>query len=179
MTMSCEYRSAPALREPKLTDVGHSCMRRLQANLGYLAALADRKAAQTPPSPSYLTAPSLNLNLRLRFPLRPTDNPADKPIDPNPDRPDRDKCLKDLYKKLQALFPGIDPRKETLPQAPNSRPGAPNQHPNQGTAKGQNGQVLGGHGSNHSSPAPGPQAQRTPQMMNAAAPMMQMQSAVS
>ncbi|KAK0714873.1 hypothetical protein B0H67DRAFT_226551 [Lasiosphaeris hirsuta] len=161
--------------EEKLSTQDYAqCMRRLQANLTYMAALADRKSQQAPPCPAYLMPPPLNLSIRLRVPQSMPDESSEKPPDPNADRGDRDKLLKDLYRRLQALFPGIDPRKEPATQVPNQRAGAPGQHhPSQGVMKAQpnqNGQMMGGQGSNHGSPAPGPQ--KTPQMANAANPMM-------
>ncbi|KAK0701809.1 hypothetical protein B0T26DRAFT_659725 [Lasiosphaeria miniovina] len=145
------------------------CMRRLQANLTYLAALADRKpSVQVPPCPAYLMPPPLNLNIRLRVPQSTPDDSTEPSINPSVDRPDRDKLMKDLYRKLQALFPGIDPRKEPAAQMPNTR-APPGQHPSQMAMKAPNGQIPGPNGS----PGPGAQAQRTPQMTNSAAPMLQ------
>lgn len=149
-----------------------SCMRRLHTNLAYMAALADRKSLQAPPYPAYLMPPPLNLKLKLKVPQSIADDSSEKPPDPNLDREERDQLLKDLYKKLQALFPGVDPRKEPPPQMPNQRTAAQQAVAAQqaNLMKAQNGQALGGPGSNHGSPAP--QVQRTPQMTNAAAPMM-------
>lgn len=97
------------------------CMRRLQGNLTYLAALADRKGAQLPPCPAYLSPPPLNLNLKMRSqpPVQPDS--SEKQLDPNTDREERDKFIKEMYKKLQALFPGIDPKKEPAHQMTNAR----------------------------------------------------------
>ena len=148
-------------------------MRRLNVNFAYMAPYADRRPAQ--PCPAILTPPPLNLNIKLRAPQSTPGEPTESMPDPNLDRVERDKILKDLYKKLQALYPGIDPRKEYTSQGANARPGQPGQQANQAMMKAhQNvkGQMMGGQGSNHSSPAPGPQTQRTPQMTNAAAPMM-------
>jgi hypothetical protein len=87
-------------------------MRRLQANLTYMAALADRKPdAKIPPCPAYLTAPPLNLSLRLRAqPIAPEG--VEYPLDPVADREQRDQSIKELYERLQSVFPGFDPRKE-------------------------------------------------------------------
>ncbi|KAK0645672.1 hypothetical protein B0T16DRAFT_144473 [Cercophora newfieldiana] len=162
--------------EEKLSsiDYGH-CIRRLHTNLAYQAALADRKSLQAPPCPAYLMPPPLNLKLRLRVPKTAPGAPdgvTEMPPDPNSDREERDQLLKDLYKKLQALFPGVDPRKEPPPQQPNPRAGA--QQMNQGMMKPQNGQMNMGAQSN-GSPAPGSQPQKTPQMTNVAAPNMPLQ----
>ncbi|KAK3390218.1 hypothetical protein B0H63DRAFT_108655 [Podospora didyma] len=169
--------------EEKLSNQDYAqCMRRLQTNLAYLAALADRKpSVQVPACPAYLMPPPLNLNLKLRIPPSTSDDPNEKPLDPSSDREERDKVMKDLYKKLQALFPGIDPRKEPPPASQMART-APNQHPNQqGAIRAQNG--TGSQGSSHGSPAGSaagqPQSgppQRTPHMAHASVPMqMQMQ----
>jgi len=135
-------------------------MRRLQANLAYLASLADRKpSVQLPPCPAYLSPPPMNLSLKLKT------QPGAETADPAAERADRDRGLKNLYARLQALFPGIDPRKEPAFQAPNAR-----QQP--GGAQGRPG---GGQGMktipNQGSPPADP-GQRTPQMANASAPPM-------
>lgn len=91
-------------------------MRRLQANLAYLAALADRKTVQVPPAPAYLMPPPLNLSLKLRAPKSASDGEVRK--DPIADREERDKTLKDMYARLQAMFPGVDPKKEPTNQGP-------------------------------------------------------------
>lgn len=78
------------------------------------------------------------------------DAPA--PADPASDREERNKFLRDLYGKLQALFPGIDPKKEPAFSMQNARgPQKPGQQGQQG------------------SPTVG-QARGTPQMANASAP---------
>ena len=145
---------------------GPRCMRRIQVNLSYLATLADRKTVQPPAPPQVLMPPLLNLGLKLRVS---SDVTPEKLPDPNVDREERDRLLKNLYGKLQALFPGVDPKKEGPPSASNARPGGPGQNPNQPSMKAPNGQMMG---SEHGSPAPGPQVQKTPQMSNATAPMM-------
>jgi hypothetical protein len=97
-------------------------MNRLKANLTYMAALADRKPdVKVPQSPAYLAAPNLNLALKLRTP---TDNPDAKQN--SSDRTERERSIKDLYARLQAAFPGIDPKKE-----PQYRMPAPGQVPAQ------------------------------------------------
>lgn len=90
-------------------------MRRLQSNLAYLAAIADRShkpSSQIPAHPAIMTAPIL-------APKSPTDaspHPDNKQDDFG-DRPDdaESRCenLRDLYRQLQALFPGVDPKKES------------------------------------------------------------------
>ena len=139
-------------------------MRRLQGNLTYLAALADRKVGQVPPCPAYLMPPPLNLGIKMRAPT--ASDSTEKAPDPDADREEkdrvltadreeRDKLMKELYKKLQAQFPGIDPRRE--PAFPMSNSGAQQQQHN---AQRQGG-PGGGQSSNQGSPAPTPQAQRS------------------
>jgi hypothetical protein len=100
-------------------------MSRLKANLTYMAALADRKPeVKVPPCPAYLSAPTLNMALKLRAqPVAPEGSEA-KP-DPSSDREERDRSIKDLYARLQAAFPGIDPKKEPVYRmpAPGPKPG--------------------------------------------------------
>ncbi|UQC76000.1 uncharacterized protein CLUP02_17510 [Colletotrichum lupini] len=134
-------------------DYSH-CMRRLQANLAYLAALADRKGnVQVPPSPAYLSSPPLNMALKIRNSTPPGDIPENNP-DPMTDREERSKYLSELYRKLQALFPNADPKKEPPFQAAGRPQGQPGQ-------QGQ-GQRPPSH---HASPAMA-QAQRPMQMQN-------------
>ncbi|KAK4125942.1 hypothetical protein N657DRAFT_568312 [Parathielavia appendiculata] len=158
--------------EEKLANLDYNqCMRRLQANLTYMFALADRKKG-VPPSPAYLTPPPLNLQLKLKLPPSTPDDPMERPEDPIADRVERDQLLKSLYKKLQSLYPGIDPNKEPPAQPPaGARPSVGNA--NAAGAKGLNGTEpnhLGGggqQGSNQNSPAPTPgQTQGTPLMGN-------------
>ncbi|KAL2196850.1 hypothetical protein P885DRAFT_37257 [Corynascus similis CBS 632.67] len=106
--------------EEKLANLDYNqCMRRLQANLTYMFALADRKGkAQLPSSPAYLTPPPLNLHLKLRVPPSTPDDPVERPADPIADRAERDQMLKSLYKKLHTLYPGVDPKKEPPAQPP-------------------------------------------------------------
>ncbi|KAF4467885.1 CYC8-general repressor of transcription [Fusarium albosuccineum] len=128
------------------------CMRRLQANLSYMAALADRKPeVKVPPCPAYLSAPPLNLSLKLRAPAVGPDGSENK-IDPVSDREERDKSIKDLYSRLQAAFPGFDPKKEPAFRM-NTQAG---------------GQKAGNPAANQGSPT----AQKTPQMTNMPAPPM-------
>lgn len=67
-------------------------------------------------------------------------------VDPAADREERDKAIKDLYRRLQAVFPGFDPKKEPAFRAPAGKPGNP-----------------GG-------PQGSPIAQQTPQMPNTPMP---------
>lgn len=100
-------------------------MNRLKANLTYMAALADRKPdVKVPQSPAYLSSPNLNLTLKLRTPAE----TPDVKFDPA-DRESRAQSIKDLYSRLQAAFPGVDPKKEppARPQPPTQKPGGPGQ----------------------------------------------------
>lgn len=109
-----------------------------------------------PPCPAYLSAPPLNLALRPRaLPL--STDPTKPPPDPATDREQRDRSIKELYVRLQAVFPGFDPKKEP--------------------AYGRQTSVLkGGHaGMNQASPV----AQRTPQMGNMPAPSASRTGSVS
>ncbi|KAH6895378.1 hypothetical protein B0T10DRAFT_214359 [Thelonectria olida] len=126
------------------------CMRRLQANLSYMAALADRKPeVKAPPCPAYLTAPPLNLSLKPR-----ALEGSDKGIDLVVDREERDKSIKELYSRLQAVFPGFDPKKEPVYRVP-PQGGPQGQKPNPGMSQAS------------------PTAQKTPQMTNMPAPPQQ------
>lgn len=124
-------------------------MRRLQANLSYMAALADRKPeVKVPPCPAYLNAPPLNLSAKLR---PPEIEGIENNIDPVADREERNNSIKDLYSRLQAAFPGFDPKKEPVFRV-NAQGG---QKP---------GNMMGSQAS--------PTAQRTPKMTNMGAPPM-------
>ncbi|KAK7403665.1 hypothetical protein QQX98_010547 [Neonectria punicea] len=134
------------------------CMRRLQANLSYMAALADRKPeVKAPPCPAYLSAPPLNLSLKLR-PLAATPDGSENNIDPVADRDERDRSIKDLYTRLQAVFPGFDPKKEPLYRMPPQTGGPQGQKPSGAMS------AMANQGS--------PTGQRTPQMTNMPAPAM-------
>lgn len=125
-------------------------MRRLQSNLSYMAALADRKPeVKVPPCPLYLSAPPLNLSIKLRSQPLAIEG-ADANVDPQADRAKRDKVIKDLYLRLQAEFPGFDPKKEPAYRVP-AAPQKPGHTP-----------------MNQASPS----AQKTPQMPNMPAPPM-------
>lgn len=111
-------------------------MRRIQVNLTYLAALADRKSVHPPAPPAVLMPPPLNLGLKLRVS---SDESPEKMPDPNADREERDRLMKHLYSKLQALFPGVDPKKEGPPAGSNPRPSnAQQMNPNQQNPQQQN-----------------------------------------
>lgn len=136
---------SPANTEPR-------CMRRLQANLSYMATLADRKPdTKLPPCPAFLTAPHLTLTVKLRAqPIVPEG--GDFKIDPVTDREERDLAIKELYGRLQACYPGIDPNKEPAFRAP----GVGQKQPNQ-------------QGLNQ----PSPTTNKTPQMSNMQPPSAQ------
>lgn len=93
-------------------------MRRVQANLSYMVAMAERKPeVKVPPCPAYLSAPPLNLSLKLRpFPI--TLEGRDTDVDTVADRQERDRLIKDLYLRLQAVYPGFDPKKEPAYRMP-------------------------------------------------------------
>ncbi|KAI1341572.1 hypothetical protein F5Y15DRAFT_360889 [Xylariaceae sp. FL0016] len=84
-------------------------MRRISTNLSYLAALADRKGnAPMQQCPAYLRPPPLNTNIKLRH-----QGPDGAEIQSETsDRAETAKYIGELYKKLQGLYPGIDPTKE-------------------------------------------------------------------
>lgn len=117
------------------------CMRRLQANLSYLASLADRKINQPQlPCPAYLSPPPFNHSIQMRAqPTQPGD--TTEVVDPNEDRKERDQFLQEQYQKLQALFPGMDPKKEPFAVQQPNRPQQMQQGQN-----GQNGQRPMGPG---------------------------------
>lgn len=141
-------------------------MRRLQGNLTYLAALADRKGGQLPPCPAHLMAPALSQNIKMRSqpPAQPDSN--EKQLEPNADREERNKFIREMYKRLQGLFPGIDPNREPAFQMR----GGQGQHQQQQQHQqhqqpNQNGpRSAGAQASNQGSPtAAAPQALRGPQ----------------
>lgn len=62
------------------------------------------------------------MDLKLRRMPPDADN---EELDGAADREEREKIIKDLYERLQTLFPGVDPAKEpTMPAAPKT--GGPN-----------------------------------------------------
>ncbi|KAM5377818.1 hypothetical protein ACJA88_006499 [Fusarium oxysporum] len=140
----------PTDEETQLQQDYLQCMRRLQANLSYMAALADRKPeVKVPPCPAYLTAPALTLSLKLRVPAVGPEG-ADNNIDPVADREERNNSIRDLYSRLQAVFPGIDPKREPAYRM--------------NTQGGQKPGMMGSQAS--------PTAQRTPRITNMGAPPM-------
>ncbi|KAF5569815.1 CYC8-general repressor of transcription [Fusarium phyllophilum] len=140
----------PTDEETQLQQDYLQCMRRLQANLSYMAALADRKPeVKVPPCPAYLTAPALTLSLKLRAPAVGPEA-ADNNIDPVADRDERNNSIRDLYSRLQAVFPGIDPKREPAYRM--------------NTQGGQKPGMMGSQAS--------PTTQRTPKITNMGAPPM-------
>ncbi|KAI1304560.1 hypothetical protein F5Y03DRAFT_173558 [Xylaria venustula] len=98
--------------EEQLAQDYISCMRRLQTNLAYLAGLADKERKPTQPSqpyPAYLKPPPLNTSIKLRQVQTQDGGEVKTDII---DREETTKYIGELYKKLQALFPDIDPNKE-------------------------------------------------------------------
>lgn len=138
--------------------------RRLQANLAYLASLADRKQSSQP-APAYLTPPTLTMRLKLR-PMPAT--PDAEKVDGSGDREDREKLMREQYQKLQTLFPGIDPNNVPVSR-PQPKPGAANP-----AMAMQNAQRMGSLGSIPIPQSPASSAHHgTPQMSNAATPTNQ------
>jgi len=139
-------------------------MKRLQGNLSYLASLADRKSSVIPKGPAILSAPSFSVDIKLKSQSpQPASDSTEAKQNVNAEREQRIKDLQDLYSKLQARYPGVDPRKEpAFPQAINPGQVAQNQHAGKAS------------GVNQASPGPA-QQQRTPQMAAASAPPQQQQ----
>ncbi|KAL3421077.1 hypothetical protein PVAG01_07522 [Phlyctema vagabunda] len=112
-------------------------MRRLQCNLAYLAAIADRShkpSSQIPPHPGIMSAPP------TRKPNSPsTGSPvnADVKSDHGEGDEERDTTLKELYERLQALFPGVDPKKDPQAQAVKKTQQVPAGDQNQAMLKAQ------------------------------------------
>ncbi|KAI1177481.1 hypothetical protein F4777DRAFT_577042 [Nemania sp. FL0916] len=104
--------------EEQLTQEYVGCMRRLQTNLSYLAWLAEKEKRPQASQPyiAYLQPPALNTSIKHRQVQAQDGN--DAKTDPL-DREDTAKYIGELYRKLQALFPDLDPNKE-----PNIRPPA-------------------------------------------------------
>ncbi|KAI0516729.1 hypothetical protein F5B22DRAFT_606303 [Xylaria bambusicola] len=131
------------------------CMRRLQTNLAYLAGLADKERKPTQPSqqfPAYLKPPPLNASIKLRQVQ--TQEGGEVKTDMI-DREETIKYIGELYKKLQALFPEMDPNKE-----PGARP----------TAQAINSTQSGSQTPGQASPVPGKQS--TPIMTTSAPPQL-------
>src|SRR4051794_33011484 len=116
-------------------------MPRLQGNLAYLAAIADRHhkpSDQIPSHPLVMSAPPLtprssNPNTSSSPKTSPPSNPTKADTAQNiakeekkdssigqVDDVDRPERLKELYRKLQALFPGVDPKKDQSMQQMNA-----------------------------------------------------------
>ncbi|KAI9055089.1 hypothetical protein LZ554_000054 [Drepanopeziza brunnea f. sp. 'monogermtubi'] len=121
------------------------CMRRLQSNLAYLAAIADRShkpSSQIPAHPTIMTAPALS----LKSPPRATssspkaDTKKDEPGEKPDDEGNRGERLREQYRQLQALFPGVDPKKEPQMQPVNPALRAQTQHAAAHLQKQQQGQ---------------------------------------
>ncbi len=105
------------------------CMRRLQGNLAYLAAIADRShkpSSQIPAHPAYMSAPPLT-PLKSPQPSSTATSPKAESKKEDSDEKkaeeqegDRIVVIKGFYKKLQDLFPGVDPKKEPPMQPSNA-----------------------------------------------------------
>jgi hypothetical protein len=146
-------------------------MRRLQANLAYLAAIADRShkpSSQIPPHPAIISAPPLsplppkslmkqspkaspNQNVNIKVESTSSSETANGATNGTPvdldaggseETEDRVETIKALYTRLQALFPGVDPKKEPPIQAMNKNAQQKGQAQRQNTNPGQN-QMLG------------------------------------
>jgi hypothetical protein len=120
-------------------------IRRLQGNLAYLAAIADgshKPSSQIPAHPQVRSAPPLTsrsktisspkASSKASWPSSASDAGKTEPDQSGKedkkegssigelddiDQPER---LKDLRKRLQALFPGVDPKKEQTMQQMNA-----------------------------------------------------------
>lgn len=142
-------------------------MRRLQANLGYLAAIADRShkpSSQIPPHPAIISAPPLsplppkphtkqspraspNQNPNVKTESTASSETANGATNGTPleldasgseETEDRSDTIKALYARLQSLFPGVDPKKEPPIQAMNRNTQQKGQAQRQNTNPGQN-----------------------------------------
>lgn len=153
-------------------------MRRLQANLAYLAAIADRShkpSSQIPPHPAIISAPPIsplppksqikqspkaspNQNPNIKTEPIPSsetangttnDNSLDSDADGSEETEDKLETIKALYARLQALFPGVDPKKEPPIQSMNKNAQQKGQAHRQNTNPGQTqmpGQAQGAAG---------------------------------
>lgn len=106
------------------------CFKRLQANLAYLAAMADRPnkpASQVPTHPVWMSAPYL----LPRTPLTPQKSPHSVKTDGSglaeEGYDQRIMAVTEMYQKLQSLFPDFDPTKEPQPPSQAPRPPYPGQ----------------------------------------------------
>ncbi|KAI0597014.1 hypothetical protein F4775DRAFT_272046 [Biscogniauxia sp. FL1348] len=148
-----EADKKPTEEEEFLQQDYNQCMRRLQTNLTYLAGLADKKGhGSNTPCPAYLQAPPLHMNIKLKQ-LQGTEGGETK--SEVSEREETAKYMGDLYKKLQGLYPGVDPTKEPAFSMPAARPGA--QAPKPGS------QTPG-----QASPVPG--KQKTPKLASSGPP---------
>jgi hypothetical protein len=102
-------------------------MRRLQSNLAYLAAIADRShkpSSQIPAHPAIMSAPPIPSKSQSTSATTSSPQAETKKEESNevkiPDNEDHAEILREQYKKLQALFPGVDPKKEPPLQSANS-----------------------------------------------------------
>jgi len=79
-------------------------MRRLQSNLAYLAAIADRAhkpSSQIPSHPAIMNAPVLTAKAA-------TPSGVSPPVSED-GGDDNKEYIKELYSQLHALFPGVNP----------------------------------------------------------------------
>lgn len=151
-------------------DSQNRCMRRLQFNLAYLAAIADRShkpSSAIPPHPAIISAPPLSpLPPKTQTKQSPKASPnqnTNVKTEPSSDAAngatngtataadseeteDRLETLKTLYTRLQALFPGVDPKKEPPIQAMNKNAQQKGQAQRQNTNPGQNQMAGQGQG---------------------------------
>ncbi|OBT84268.1 hypothetical protein VE02_06965 [Pseudogymnoascus sp. 03VT05] len=120
-----EKKDEKAKEKPKIDPATGKefveCMRRIQYNLAYLAAIADRShkpSSQIPPHPAVISAPSLTPLPKPAASSPTSPNGAVKSTDGAADAEDEDRAetLKKQYKRLQELFPGVDPKKEPVVQ---------------------------------------------------------------
>ncbi|KAI1074990.1 hypothetical protein F5B20DRAFT_421658 [Whalleya microplaca] len=154
-----ESEKKPTKEEDLLAQDYFHCMRRLQSNLQYLAALADKKGSVTAaPCPAYLKAPPLNTSIKLRVAPGPDGSESKEPSN----RDETARIVQDLYKKLQALYPGIDPNKEPTFPIPPARQGTQ-------TADGTPGMTKPG-AQTPGQPSPDAGKQRTPKMATSGPP---------
>ncbi|KAI0863692.1 hypothetical protein F4860DRAFT_47586 [Xylaria cubensis] len=141
--------------EEQLAQDYIGCMRRLQTNLAYLAGLADKERKPTQPSqpyPAFLKPPPLNTGIKLRQVQAQDGNEVKTEII---DREETAKYIGELYRKLQSLFPDIDPNKE-----PGIRP----------QAQAANSTQSGTQTPSQASPVPGKQP--TPTLATSAPPQL-------
>lgn len=95
------------------------CMRRLQANLAYLAARADRNKNHNILShPQIMSAPTASPTTTQKKMLNITSPNLDVSIEDDEKRiikgEDRSELIKAYYNKLQSLFPNVDPKKDSI-----------------------------------------------------------------